>query len=88
MSRQVIDGIIIAAVLALGATHLYAQGMGGRKVLHPNQGAAVVSGPGHGVQGPNGGAAARGPRTSGRVQHPNGGQRMCMSAAGQVPCAR
>jgi hypothetical protein len=88
MSRQVIDGIIIAAVLALGATHLYAQGMGGRKVIHPNRGTAVVSAPGHGVQGRNGGAAVSGPRPSGRGQHPNGGQRMCMSPAGQVPCEK
>jgi hypothetical protein len=37
MSRQLIDGLIIVAVLVLCATHLYAQGMGGKRVLQPNQ---------------------------------------------------
>ena len=44
MSRQVIDAVIIAAVLALAATHLYAQGMGNRKVIHPNQPGVVAPG--------------------------------------------
>ena len=70
MSRQVIDGLIIAAVLALGATHLYAQGCrrpegdprqpGGRR--HRQRGARRA--------GPNGGAAmgARGFATDGSGQ--------------------
>ncbi len=35
MNRQVIDGMIIAAVLALGATHLYAQNAASRRVIRP-----------------------------------------------------
>ena len=38
MNRQVIDGMIIAAVLALGATHLFAQSAAGRRVIRPDQG--------------------------------------------------
>lgn len=36
MKRQVIDGLIIAAAVALGATHLYAQSVAGRKVIQPH----------------------------------------------------
>lgn len=60
MNRQVIDGIIIAAVLVLGATHLYAQGMGSRKVIHANQAGGVTGSAMRGVKGPNGGAAVGG----------------------------
>jgi len=35
MSRQVIDGLIIATVIALGATHLYAQNGANRRVIRP-----------------------------------------------------
>jgi len=35
MSRQVLDGMIIAALLALAATYVYAQAFG-RTVLHPD----------------------------------------------------
>jgi hypothetical protein len=35
MNRQVVDGMIIAAVLALGATHLYAQSAASRRVIRP-----------------------------------------------------
>jgi hypothetical protein len=37
MSRQVIDGVLIAALLALAATHLYGQTSGSRKVIRPVQ---------------------------------------------------
>lgn len=37
MSRQVMDAVIIAAVLAFGAGYLYAQGYAGRTVIHPVQ---------------------------------------------------
>ena len=43
MSRQVIDTVIVAALLALAATHLYAQGTAGRKVIRPSQVAAEMS---------------------------------------------
>jgi len=43
MSRQVIDGLIIAALLALAATHLYAQAVGHRTVLHPDRAPAAVA---------------------------------------------
>jgi hypothetical protein len=57
MSRQVMDGVIIATVLALGAGHLYAQGFAGRKVIHPNQAGGVTGSAAHALRGPNGGAA-------------------------------
>lgn len=41
MSRQMMDGVIILAVLVLGATHLYA--LAERKVIRANQVAVVAS---------------------------------------------
>jgi hypothetical protein len=60
MSRQVTDGMIIAAVLALGAGHLYAQGLAGRKVLHADAASGTMGSATHGAKGPNGGAAVAG----------------------------
>ena len=37
MRRQLIDALIISAVVALAATHLYAQGFGSRTVIRPSQ---------------------------------------------------
>lgn len=37
MRRQVVDGLIILAVLALGATHLYAQSAANRRIVHAKQ---------------------------------------------------
>jgi len=42
MSRQVLDGMIIAALLALAATYLYVQALGHRTVLHPDHSLAAV----------------------------------------------
>jgi hypothetical protein len=39
-----IDGLIIAALLALAATHLYAQAFGHRTVLHPERAPGAVAG--------------------------------------------
>ena len=60
MSRQVMDGMIIAAVLALGASHLYAQGLASRRVLHANAAGGTTSSAARGVKGPNDGAAVAG----------------------------
>jgi hypothetical protein len=60
MSRQVMDGMIIAAALALGASHLYAQGFAGPKVLHANAAGGTTDSAARGVKGPNGGAAVAG----------------------------
>ena len=57
VSRQLIDGLIIAAMLALGARHLYAEGIGGRKMIHANQAGAVTCSAVRGAKGPNGGMA-------------------------------
>ena len=43
MSRQVLDGMIIAALLALAATYLYAQALSHRTVLHPDQALVAVA---------------------------------------------
>ena len=56
MRRHILDGLIIAAALGVGATDLYAQGAA-RKVIQPNQVASV----GHGVVQPRGGAVIDGP---------------------------
>ena len=43
MSRQVLDGMIIAALLALAATYAYAQALGHRTVLHPDLSLAAMA---------------------------------------------
>ena len=43
MSRQVLDGMIIAALLALAATYLYVQALGHRTVLHPDHNLAAMA---------------------------------------------
>jgi hypothetical protein len=43
MSRQVIDTAIIAAVIALAAAQLYAQGFGSRKPVRPEQPIPVMN---------------------------------------------
>jgi hypothetical protein len=80
MSRQVMDGLILVAVLVLGATHLYAQGVGGRKVIHANQAGGVTGSAARGASGPNGGASmgARGFATDGQGN----------AAGDEVPCQR
>ena len=60
MTRRVTDGLIILAVLALGASHLWAQGLGGRQVVRPNQSGGARGGAMHGAAGPTGGAAMGG----------------------------
>lgn len=88
MSRQLIDGLIIVAVLVLCATHLYAQGMGGKRVLQPNQppnvhAAAPRGGPPNGPVGQPGmvgGPGIGGPGIGAPGVHPgaaynNAGQR-------------
>lgn len=57
MSRQVMDGMIIAAILALGAGHLYAQGFASRKVLHANAAGGTTASTRHAAKSPNGGEA-------------------------------
>jgi hypothetical protein len=70
MNRQVIDGMIIAAVLALGATHLYAQNAGSRRVLRPNEAARMTGNAMYEMRGSNGAAAATGGRGA-MIQGPN-----------------
>ena len=43
MSRQVIDTMIIAAVIALGAAQLYAQAFGSHKAVRPEQPISVMN---------------------------------------------
>jgi len=43
MSRQVIDTMIIAAVIALGAAQLYAQAFGSRQAVRPEQPISVMN---------------------------------------------
>lgn len=68
MSRQVLDGMIIAAILALGTGHLYTQGFASRKVLHAYAAGGTTASATHGAEGPNGGAvsAEHGVITDGR----------------------
>ena len=83
MSRQVIDAVIIAAVLALAATHLYAQGMGNRKVIHPNQPGVVAPGGVRGPGGANGGPAAGRPgMPNNGLGNPAGGPRQAFQSPG------
>src|SRR5260221_5668308 len=58
MSRQVMDGMIIAAVLAPRANPFYAQGFAGRKVLHAHAAAGTTGSVARGAKGPNSAAAA------------------------------
>ncbi|MBX3025931.1 hypothetical protein KF840_13575 [bacterium] len=64
MTRRVTDGLIILAVLALASTHLWAQGVGGRRVVRPSQ-AGVSGAAGRGAGGATDGAAIGGRRVAG-----------------------
>ncbi len=88
MSRQVLDSVIIAAVLVLGASHLYAQGFAGRKVIHLNQAGRVAGRAVSAATGPNGGATA-GAHPGAWSRSADGGvihTGTCTTAAGVVPC--
>ncbi len=74
MRRQVIDGLIIAAVLALGATHLFAQASGGRRVLRPNE--VHAAGPVAGGGGANRVAPSRAVPTDPRGNGAVGGRQI------------
>jgi len=73
MRRQVTDGVIIAALVAVGASQLSAQAVGGRKVVR----ADAAGGSAQAVRGLDGTSGARASgfthSVDGRWQHQGGG---------------
>ena len=83
MTWRVMDGLIIATVL-IGATHLWAQGLGGPKVVRPEQAGGTTRSlvrdrpaPPGGVQQTACRPAPRGGRAGGDAQPRPAGGRPC-----------